>query len=267
MAQQATQVLNPTIEKEAWELYEVGSTEDVLVLSKKHPENFYVQHLSYLCAYELTGRGSFPSPKGISPLAPMVEAIVNFELGKYKEAATSVNLYFGVDSNPICFSLIQLALKIYFRADIYDKAYSIIVKYRKTWNDFSFIKEEISCAYFLKRYDEVIRIFRDHMKALNDTEIHKLVGMSLLFLDRHKEAGLIFDNIPNKLNLPSFEEKKKSYEAIYAKLGGMETNQTKLDHKELEDIGFAYLFHGEYDKAEKMFLTLTEKLKSKLCNV
>lgn len=51
------------------------------------------------------------------------------------------------------------------------------------------------------------------------------------------------------------------------KLGELEAKSNSLGHKDLEDMGFAYLFHGDYSKAEKMFLSLTEKLKSKLCNV
>ncbi|TGL10473.1 hypothetical protein [Leptospira meyeri] len=267
MAQQATQVLNTSIEKEAWDLYEVGSNEDVVVLAKRHPESFYIQHLGYLALYELTGRATISAPKGISSLAPLVDAIQNHELGKTAEACNNLNLYFSTQTNPLCFSIIQTAIKIYFRAEAYEDAKSIIARYKKQWNDNSFVKEELISTYYLKRYDEVIKIFRDHMKLLNDSDIHKLVGMALLFLDRHKEANLIFENIPGKLNLPSFEEKRKMYDSVYKKIAELETKTNSLAHKDLEDMGFAYLFHGDYVKAEKMFLSLTEKLKSKLCNV
>ncbi|XDD44255.1 hypothetical protein AB3N58_07945 [Leptospira sp. WS60.C2] len=267
MAQQATQVLHSSVEKEAWDLYEVGSYEDVVVLAKRNPENYYVQHLGYLALYELTGRATISAPKGISNLAPLVDAIQNFELGKNGEACKNLNLYFQLQSNPLCFSIIQTAIKIYFREEAYEDAKNIILRYKKQWNDLSFIKEEVTCNYYLKRYDEVIKVFRDHMKQLNDPEMHKLVGMALLFLDRHKEANLIFENIPNKLNLPSFEEKRKTYDSVYRNIKELEKKSNSLNHKDLEDMGFAYLFNGEYGKAEKMFLTLTEKLKSKLCNV
>lgn len=267
MAQQATQVLNTSVEKEAWDLYEVGSNEDVVVLAKRNLDNFYVQHLAYLALYELTGRVTKSAPKGISNLAPLVDAIQNFELGKSGEATKNLSLYFQTQANPLCFSIIQTAIKIYFRAEAYEDAKNIITRYKKQWNDLSFTKEELICNYYLKRYDEVIKLFRDHMKLLNDSDIHKLVGMALLFLDRHKEANLIFENIPNKLNLPSFEEKRKMYDSVYKNIVDLEKKSTTLNHKDLEDMGFAYLFNGEYGKAEKMFLSLTEKLKSKLCNV
>lgn len=54
-------------------------------------------------------------------------------------------------------------------------------------------------------------------------EIHKIVGMSLLFLDRHKEANIIFDNIPGKLTLPSFEEKKESYKTVFSNISNLES--------------------------------------------
>ncbi|MCW7492166.1 hypothetical protein ND861_05790 [Leptospira sp. 2 VSF19] len=267
MAQQATQVLTTSIEKEAWDLYEVGSNEDVVVLAKRHPENFYIQHLGYLALYELTGRVTITPPKGISNLAPLVEAIQNYEMGKTSEASKSLNLYFITQTNPLCFPIIQTAIKIYFKAEAYEEANSVITRFKKQWNDNSFIKEELICTYYLKRYDEVIKVFRDNMKLLNDSDIHKLVGMALLFLDRHKEANLIFENIPGKLNLPSFDEKRKMYDSVYKKISELEAKTSSLNHKDLEDMGFAYLFHGDYVKAEKMFLSLTEKLKSKLCNV
>ncbi|TGL04265.1 hypothetical protein EHQ43_12840 [Leptospira bouyouniensis] len=267
MAQQATQVLNTSVEKEAWDLYEVGSNEDVIVLAKRNPENFYVQHLGFLALYELTGKVATVSPKGISNLAPLVDAIQNFELGKNGEAVKNLNLYFQTQTNPLCFSIIQMAIKFYFRSEAYEDAKNIIIRYKKQWNDLSFSKEELICNYYLKRYDEVIKLFRENMKLLNDSDIHKLVGMALLFLDRHKEANLIFENIPNKLNLPSFEEKRKMYDSVYKNITDLEKKSNTLNHKDLEDMGFAYLFNGEYGKAEKMFLSLTEKLKSKLCNV
>lgn len=267
MAQQATQVLTTSVEKEAWELFEVGANEDVVVLAKRHPDHFYVQHLGYLALYELTGRATIQAPKGISNLAPLVDAIQNFELGKTGEAVKNLNLYFQTQTNSLCFSIIQLAIKIYFRNEAYEDAKEIITRYKKQKNDLSFLKEELICSYYLKRYDEVIKLFRDNMKLLNDSDIHKLVGMALLFLDRHKEANLIFENIPNKLNLPSFEEKRKMYDSVYRNIAELEKKSSSLGHKDLEDMGFAYLFNGDYGKAEKMFLSLTAKLKSKLCNV
>lgn len=267
MAQQATQVLNTSIEEEAWDLYEVGSTEELILLTKKHSESFFMQHLGYLATYELTGKVTHPSPKGISNLSPVVEALALFSLGKRKEAATSMALYFNDSSNPVCFSLLQIGIKIFFAIESYLEAKTILEQYKNKTKDFSFIKEEITSTYYLKRYEEVIKLFREHIKSLNDPEIHKLVGLSLLFLDKHKEANLIFENLPNKLNLPSFDEKRKEYSSLYSQIGAWESKQSSLSQRELEDMGFAYLFHGEYEKAEKLFTSLTSKLKSKLCNV
>ncbi|MCZ8342916.1 MAG: hypothetical protein O9301_07790 [Leptospira sp.] len=265
MAQHATQVFSASLEQEAWDLYEVGSTEELVQLTKNHPDSYFLQHLGYLATYELTGKVVPPTPKGISPLSPIVEAILNFQLGKQREAAAGIALYFKNPSNPICFSLLQIGIKVFFSVESYSEAKYILDTYKSKTKDTSFVKEEVTCLYYLKRYEEAIKLFREHIKSLNDPEIHKLVGLSLLFLDKHKEASLIFENLPGKLNLPSFEDKKKSYQSIYSQIQKLEEQQGSLTQRELEDMGFAYLFHGDYEKAEKLFSSLSQKLKSKLC--
>ncbi|TGL57452.1 hypothetical protein EHQ58_14315 [Leptospira ognonensis] len=266
MAQQATKGIHPSLEKEAWDLFEVGANEEVLLLAKSQPENHYIQHLAFLASYELKGNIAGISPKGISSLSPIVEAIVNFNNGRYIEAASHLSLYFQSANHAICYSIINLALKIYFRSENFSDALKIISIFKSKSNDQSFAKEEIIATYNLRKYEEVIKFFRENIKQLNDSDIHKIVGMSLLFLDRHKEANLIFENIPGKMNLPSFEEKRESYKTLFSNIGSMESNSGNLSMKELEDMGFAYLFHGEYEKAEKTFLSITSKLKPTLCN-
>jgi tetratricopeptide (TPR) repeat protein len=265
MAQQATKGINSSLEKEAWDLFEVGANEEVLQLAQSNPNHFYIQHLGYLATYELNGQVTTVSPKGISPLSPIVEALANFSNGRYKEAANQVSLYFQSPNSLICYGIISLAVKIYFRSENYAEAQSILSLYKKKFSDFSFIKEEIIATYHLRKYEDVIKSFREHIKHLNDVEIHKVVGMSLLFLDRHKEANSIFESIPGRATLPSFEEKRESYKVVFSNISKMESNSAELSLRELEDMGFAYLFHGEYEKAEKTFLSITSKLKSSLC--
>ncbi|MDZ4726767.1 MAG: hypothetical protein SH817_11470 [Leptospira sp.] len=267
MAQQATKGIISSLEKEAWDLFEVGANEEVLLLADSHPNHQYIQHLGYLAYYELHGKVSKVSPKGISTLSPVVEALSNFSQGKYTDASNQIGLYYQSSQQTICYSIINLTLKIYFRSESYAAAKSVIALYKKSFNDLSFIKEEIIATYHLRKYEEVIKSFRENIKLLNDMEIHKIVGMSLLFLDRHKEANVIFENIPGKISLPSFEEKRESYKRVYSNISNLESKSNDLSMRELEDMGFAYLFHGDYEKAEKTFLSITSKLKSSLCTV
>ncbi|MCZ8156107.1 MAG: hypothetical protein O9264_08310 [Leptospira sp.] len=267
MAQQATKGINSSLEKEAWDLYEVGASDEVINLAKQNLNNHYLQHLAYLASYELNGKLIDPSPKGISPLSPIVEALINFNAGIYKEAASQVSLYFQSQQALICHGIISLSIKIFFRSENYAEAKDVLTLYKKKFNDASFLKEEMIATYHLRKYEEVIKSFRENIKKLNDVEIHKIVGMSLLFLDRHKEANIIFENIPGRVKLPSFEEKRDAYSAVFSNISNLESRSKDLTMRELEDMGFAYLFHGEYEKAEKTFLSITSKLKSSLCNV
>jgi len=266
MAVQKTKNHSLSPEQEALELFEVGANEEVLEIAERHPSVF-LNHLGFLAEYELKGQTTEKSLPGISKLSPLVEALQSFQRGRTREAANQIGLYFQSSHPEITYSIVHLSLKVFQRSENYRDMLHVIGLYKSKYDSHSFAKEEIIALYSLREYEELVKVYKKNSKLLNDPEIHKLIGMALLFLNRPKEAGLILESIPGKMNLPSFEEKKQSYERIYSKIGQLEAKKQDLSMKELEDMGFAYLFHGEYEKAENLFTSLTLKLKSSLCTV
>lgn len=262
MAQTATlTVENQTPEKEAWELFEVGSFESVIAIAKENPESQFLYHLSQISLIE--DGGSIPNyvAKGMSILTPMLEAYVNFHAGKVEEAGNQLEIYFKNKNSLYSYAFTKLSVDVYFKLKKYDYALAILRGYKKKYLDLAFVKEEAIANYFLKNYSDVIALYKNHPNEMNDPDLHRVIGMALLFMGKHQDAESLLDRIPGKLKLPSFEEKRKQYEKIIQNLGKIEDKKENLTPRQMEDLGFAYLFNGDYEKAESVFTDLTRQLK------
>jgi hypothetical protein len=262
MAQSATlAVENQTPEKEAWELFEVGSYDEVISIANENPNSHFLFHLSQISRFENGESIKNYSPKGMSLLSPLVEAYVNFHSRKFEEAGNQLEIYFKNKNSLFSYPFTKLSLDVYFKLKKYDYALAIIRGYKKKFMDLAFVKEEAIALYHLKNYTEVVNLYRNHTNEMNDPEVHRVIGMALLFLGKHQDAESILDMVPGKLKLPSFEEKRKQYEKIIINLEKIEAKRKELAPRQLEDLGFAYLFNGDYSKAESVFTDLTRQLK------
>lgn len=252
---------NQSPEKEAWELFEVGSYDETIRIAEGNPDSHLLAHLSILARLE-NGEPIPASPtKGISIFSPMVEAYINAKNKKFSDASNQLSLYYKNQNALISYPFTRKSVDIFFRVKNYDLSIAVIRSYKKKYSDLAFIKEEAISLYFLKKYNEVISLYQMHPKELNDSEVHRILGMALLFLGRHKDAENVLEKVPGKLKLPSFDEKKKEYDLIIKNLSSYEIKKKDLNPKDLEDLGFAYLFSGEYSKAEKTFTELTSLLR------
>ncbi len=67
-----------TIEKEAWELFEVGSYDEVVSLASKNPDNLSLSHLGLVARYERGDGNSVDYvnavKKGISLFSPLISS-------------------------------------------------------------------------------------------------------------------------------------------------------------------------------------------------
>lgn len=248
-------------EKEAWELFEVGSYDEVIQLAKENPDSQFLMHLGVISRMENGDSLGQYSPKGMSLLSPLVEAYVDFRNRRFDSAKNQLEIYYKNKNALVSYPFTKLSVEVFFQTKKYDYALAVIRGYKKKCMDLAFIKEEAISLYYLKRYDEVIGLYKNHSKDLNDAEVHRVIGMSLLFLGKHNDAEKILEQVPGKLKLPSFEEKRKEYVKIYQNIGTFESNRKQLSPRELEDLGFAYLFHSEYSKAEEVFTELSNLLK------
>ncbi|WCL48018.1 hypothetical protein [Leptospira sp. GIMC2001] len=254
-------IQNQSPESDAWELFEVGSNDEVIRIAKENPASHFLNHLAIIASIENGDGIHNPSTKGITPLSPMVEAYINYKNRKKNEAANQLELYYSNKSALICYPFSKFAIDVFFSVKNYSQVLHVVTIYKKKYSDNAFLREEVISLYHNKKYQEVLSVYQSNSKELNDPEIHRVLGLALLFLGKHKEAEKILDNIPGKLNLPSFEEKKKDYDRIIMNFPSYESKKASMTPRELEDLGFAYLFNGDYSKAEKTFLEVTQLLK------
>ena len=85
-------------------------------------------------------------------------------------------------------------------------------------------------------------------------------GLSLNALGKYKEAEFLFGKIPGKRELPSYEEKRNEFVPVINKIAEYEKKEV-LSNTELKDLGFAYLFNAEYQKAEEVFKKVAYAIK------
>lgn len=261
---QSAKTSTNNVEREAWENFEVGSFDDVIELSRRNPNNHLLGHLAILAEYE-----SNPSSKqiilnkqlsGLSVFSPLVASYHNYYSGRAKTALEKFKEYVKIKNAPICLTVVRFGVKTAFDAEAYEDCLAIMNLDSKNINASYFVRERIECYFQLKKHHELIEFFRSVYKLTGeDYDLFFKAGLSLNALGKYKEAQAIFARIPKKNNIPTFEEKKKEFMPIISKISEMEA-KPKLDHDEMKDLGFGYLFSGQYKKAEEVFRKLSISL-------
>ena len=250
-----------TPENEGWELFEVGSYDEVIRLSELYPSSAFLQHLAAISRIENGEALKMDSPRGMSLLSPMLEAYISYSENRIYEACNQLEIYFRNKNVLLSYPFVLLSYKVFRKSEKKEQALVLIHTYKKKYLDLSFLKEEAILLYELKRYQELVQLYLAYPNQLNDPDLHRLIGLAMLLLGRTGDAMKLLERIPGRLNLPSFEEKRREYNAIYKKIGHYETRRESLSLREMEDMGFAYLFHSEYKKAESVFIELINRLK------
>lgn len=248
-------------EKEAWELFEVGSYEEVIELAKTHLESHFIAHLGFLSSVELGIPPKENSNKGLSIFSPLVEAWLLQSENKIQEASKHIEYFLKNKNAIVCFSITKLCYHVLMKSGNYELALVALLMYRHKYKNPAFIKEEVLVSYKLERYSEIEKLWKTYPNEFNDPEMYRIIGMALLLLGKCNDAESLFRKIQNKIQLPSFEDKKKEYTDIYKNIKELEKRRSYLSPRQMEDMGFAYLFHSEFEKAESVFMELVMRLK------
>lgn len=247
------------LERDSWELFEVGSFDEVIRLAKENPSNSLLVHLGVIALIE-SGSSEAKTVasvvKGTSVFLPLVNAYQMYLAKNYRAANEQIAEYFKSSNTPICYSIANIGVKIALLAEDFHDALFIITTYKKRKKENPFLEEEIESLFALNSYKELIELFRENLAVLKDnSDILVKVGLSLYALEKFKEAEAILRNVPSRKELPSFEEKKKEYSHVIKEISTLE-KRNDLNEKEIFDLGYAYLFSENYQKAESTFMKL-----------
>jgi tetratricopeptide (TPR) repeat protein len=186
----------------------------------------------------------------------MAEALHLFELKKYKDAELLFQLYWNDTKKPICYSFLKLGIKISLENNNFQMGFEIIERFKSVFQSNPFLREELSILFYLKKYKDVVQLFRKNSKVFSQESDIRYFGLSLYFLGLYKESEEILSKSKMALKLPSFEEKRTEFLEIFEKSREMESRWSDLSFEQKQDVGFAYLFHSDYKKAEQIFTSL-----------
>lgn len=240
------------IELEAWESFEVGSYSEVQEFYQKDFANPTLNHLVILSLLEEGNREIPEFLEKSSPFYFIAKAYLqksNLELGK---ASESLKNYFKNEKAFICQVFLELAVSVFIETSEYKFCLYAISKVSGGEKDSFFAKEKIISLYHLQRYSDVIQNFKNFYQLIKEErEIFFIVGMSLIQVGKYKEAEAIMNKFSGN-KLPSFEEKKKEHSKSVQEICLIESKNSPSP-EELRELGFAYLFNAEYEKAEKIF--------------
>ena len=118
----------------------------------------------------------------------------------------------------------------------------------------SFVLERMDCYYYLKMYQELIGTFRANFKLVDTNyDMHVKAGLALFELGMYKESETLLKKVPGSRKMETFEEKYELYRNMITKIPQIEKQKDQLSEKELKELGFAYLFNADYQKAEETF--------------
>ncbi|MDX1960114.1 MAG: hypothetical protein SFU98_16215 [Leptospiraceae bacterium] len=250
------EILN-SVEKEAWESFEVGSFSDVKDFLK-HSDSSFLKNLIIISEWEDRKRinpNAKPFPEPV--LQDMTRAYLEFIWGKKQNALNSLKQYSQKKSPLFSLTFLSFGLRVGLEQEDYEFTLFWMSLANKEYESY-FCKEKIHCLYGLKRYSELLTYFKTVFKFVDkDPDIMLKVGLTLQALGKYKESEFLLEKIEDKPQLPSFENRKEDFKELISKIPLLEKKKDSLSFEELKNLGFAYLFNSQYDEAEKIFKQAT----------
>ncbi len=247
----------------AWEAFEVGNFEEVEKLQVQYPNNFSILHL-YFIAYYLDHK---QLPKSFetsqlsenSVLQPLLKSIYFQKKFNFQEAFYFWKEFLVSSRNYLTPLILTYGVSTSIEAEQYEHALQLIELDSSTHSEAYFAELKLKALYYLKRFPDLIQHYKKNYKSIPENSEHFfMVGMALLHLKKYKESEQFFQKV-DSFSLPSFEEIKQEMKEKIQKIPLLE-RKPNLNPDELRELGFAYLFTNQYQKAEKIFQLALNKV-------
>lgn len=244
-----------------WEAFEVGNFEEIQKLMEENPQDIPLLHLSSVAYYLEHAR--LPESFETSHLSensifqPLLKSIYFRKKFDYKEAFSCWKQFLETSRDYLIPPILSYGVKLSIEAENYIYALELI-KLDTSPNRESYYAESILHAlYYLKKFSELLTHFKRNIQFIpENSQNFFMVGMALLNLKKYKEAEYFLRKF-NSFSLPKFEDLKIEMQERIQKISLLE-QKTNLNFEELKELGFAYLFTQQYQKAEKILkLALT----------
>lgn len=257
------EVQKENIFRKAWDAFEVGNFEEVEKLYKQNLSNIGLLHL-YAIAYYLENsqlpkffETSYLSESSV--LQPLLKSMYFRKKFDFKEAFVSWKEFLFHSKDYVISPILAYGIATALDAEEYEHALQLIQQDKSPNSEAYFAEFKLRALYSLKRFPELIQHYRKHYKSIaENSENFFMVGMALLYLKKYKESEQFLTKA-NFISLPSFEEMKHEMRERIQKIPILE-KKSNLNSEELKELGFAYLFTNQYQKAEKILQLALNKV-------
>lgn len=245
------------MEREAWDCFEVGSYEETIHLYQQNKNSSFLLHLSVLSAYESgVGNASELIPEAInakSPIADLALSYIYYNLNNKLEASQKFIEYMRRQDKLLCFTILRHGIRVTFESQKYSECLVLMDMDKRMTSGDLYTQERLDCFYYLKKYKEYLLLYKSKYEVLKDKpDVVLRVGLILYSMGKFKESEKIMSVVPGRQNLPSFEERREDFIHIINNIYEYESKPVKTP-EELRELGFAYLFNSEYEKAQQVF--------------
>ena len=242
------------LEQNAWEAFETGFYDEVILLYERFPSNIFLSHLSLISKIEdgqVPGKEEFP--EGESSIKLISEVYYEYSRSNHNRETLKKYLQYIQNTNSFsCLSFFQIGIKLSYELEEYQACLFIMSKDKSGLNEEFYYKERIQSYFYLGKHIELIGYFKKFSKSISmEISTYMKVGLSLQALGKYKESELLLSKIPNDSKLPTFDQKKQEFQAVIDRIPDLE-KRDDLSVDELKNLGFAYLFSNQYEKAEKV---------------
>ncbi len=247
------------LELQAWESFEVGFFDEVIQFAEKNPSSNFLSHLALVAKIEegqAPGKEEFP--EGESPLKLIAEVYFDYHFQNHsRETLKKFILFIQKKESLYCLPFFQIGIKLAFELEEYQACLYIMSRDTSGLNEEFYYRERIQSYFSLNKHAELIGYFKKYSQSIDmDINIYMKVGLSLQALGKFKESELLLSKVPNSKKLPSFEEKRQELQEVINDIPILESKEN-LSLQELKNLGFAYLFSSQFEKAEEVFKKAT----------
>lgn len=247
----------------AWEEFEVGNFEEIPRFLENNPQDASLLHL-YSIAYYLE-HSVLPNNFETAHLAensflqPLLKSMYFRKKFDFKESFSCFREFLENSKNYLTSFILSYGVKLSLEAEEYTYAWELI-KQDTSPNKEAFYAEPIlHTLYYLRKFPELLGHYKKNNQFIKENaQNFFMIGMALLNLRKYREAEYFLRKY-NSYDLPKFEEMQKEMAERIERISLLE-QKPSLNFEELKELGFAYLFTNQYQKAEKVLRLALNKV-------
>ena len=240
---------------EAWELYSAGSYQKVTALNAGGD----VADLVALARLEMEPEFSAAEPAPAGLFGVLLEGMAAYHAGDHRRASEKLGAWLERKAyfTPL---VLERFLEASESAEDYRGLYNVGRRFldRKRYHGI-LIGPLVRAAFHLELFSDCAALFDNYRQSFRDPLLLHRTALALLQVHRHKEAEQIllavYRKITGKTYDLEYEKVAREYQPLIRQIPDLEQRAGR-DQEEEWQLGMAYLFNKQFDRALKIFQNL-----------